>query len=107
MLGKSACYLICNNNLDETYLFYLLQSNYLKVVFGRELTATTISNLSLGTIRNSLILVPDLKEQQKIASILSSIDEKISDLESKKKAAESLKKGLMQKLLTGEIRVKT
>jgi type I restriction enzyme, S subunit len=48
----------------------------------------------------------NIHEQQKIESILSSVDTKISKLESKKKSAESLKKGLMQKLLTGEIRVK-
>ena len=47
------------------------------------------------------------KIQQKISSILSSVDDKISELQIKKTSLESLKKGLMQKLLTGQIRVKT
>jgi type I restriction enzyme S subunit len=45
-------------------------------------------------------------EQQKIASILSTADEKLENLQSKKSQYEQLKKGLMQKLLTGKIRVK-
>jgi type I restriction enzyme, S subunit len=57
-------------------------------------------------IKKIPFVLPSLEEQQKIASILSSVDDKISKLESKKKSAESLKKGLMQKLLTGQIRVK-
>ena len=56
-------------------------------------------------IKKIPFVLPSLEEQQKIASILSSVDDKISKLESKKKSAESLKKGLMQKLLTGQMRV--
>ena len=56
-------------------------------------------------IKKIPFVLPSLEEQQKIASILSSVDDKISKLESKKKSAESLKKGLMQKLLTGQIRI--
>ena len=51
------------------------------------------------------IPIPPLKEQRRIYEILQVIEEKICELESKKKSAEYLKKGLMQKLLTGEIRV--
>lgn len=51
--------------------------------------------------------VPPLKEQKKIASILSSVDAKIKKEEEYKAKLERLKKGLMQKLLTGEIRVNT
>ena len=45
-------------------------------------------------------------EQEKIASILSEVDFKITSLESKKTNLEKLKEGLMQKLLTGQIQVK-
>ena len=48
----------------------------------------------------------DLDEQQKIASILSSVDSKIQKQQDYKSKLENLKKGLMQKLLTGQIRVK-
>ncbi len=47
---------------------------------------------------------PPLKEQQKIAQILSTWDDAISKQEALIKAKEELKKGLMQKLLSGEVR---
>ena len=47
-----------------------------------------------------------LKEQQKIATILSSVDEKLEVLSEKKETYQELKKGLMQQLLTGKVRVK-
>jgi len=47
-----------------------------------------------------------LKEQQQIASILSKVDELIQKQQNNKSNLENLKKGLMQKLLTGKIRVK-
>jgi len=106
VLGKSVCYINCGQNLNKKFLFYILQSNYLSKFFNRELTGTTISNLSLSTVRNSPILLPKINEQEKIVTILNEIDSKIRDLESNQNHLKSIKKGLMLKLLTGQIRVK-
>ena len=51
-------------------------------------------------------IIPPLEEQKQIAKILSTTDEKLENLKEKKKSFEELKKCLMQKLLTGEVRVK-
>lgn len=51
------------------------------------------------------IALPSSCEQEKIAIILSELDEKIEGYENKKQKLEELKKGLMQQLLTGNIRV--
>ena len=51
------------------------------------------------------VAFPNINEQIKITKILSQIDEKIEEYENKKKKLEELKKGLIQKLLTGSIRV--
>ncbi|WP_373866294.1 hypothetical protein [Clostridium butyricum] len=48
---------------------------------------------------------PNLNEQNKIADILISVDNQISENKNKKIKLEELKKGLMQQLLTGKIRV--
>jgi type I restriction enzyme S subunit len=54
------------------------------------------------------IYIPtDFKEQQAIATILSDMDKEISHLESKRDKYCLIKQGMMQKLLTGQIRLKT
>jgi len=49
--------------------------------------------------------LPPLEEQKQIADILSTADEKLEVLRAKKEKYEELKKGLLQKLLSGEVRV--
>ena len=53
------------------------------------------------------IPVPTLKEQRAIAAILDTADRELKSLEDKLAALKEQKKGLMQKLLTGEVRVRT
>jgi len=104
VLGKSACYINIKNNIDFKYIYLLLSSNLIQASFKSELTGSTIKNLSLKTIKNTAIPLPPLKEQQKIAEILATWDNAISKQEELVKAKEELKKGLMQKLLSGEVR---
>ncbi|MGJ0303665.1 restriction endonuclease subunit S [Aliarcobacter cryaerophilus] len=105
MLGKSVAYMNVNSKILKQFLFYLLKSSKILEYFILELTGTTIKNLSLKTIRNTKIPLPPLEEQKQIAEILSTVDNKLENLKEKKQSFEELKKGLMQKLLTGEVRV--
>lgn len=106
VFGKSACYISPNLiRLDKNYLYYYLQMDEIKKYYSDELTGTTIKNLSLKSVRHTPTALPSMNEQQKIASILSSVDEKIEVLEDKKTHYKELKQGLMQQLLTGKIRV--
>ena len=52
------------------------------------------------------ILKPPIQEQKRIAEILQTATDVIRQFEQKLKALEKQKRGLMQKLLTGEVRVK-
>ena len=56
-------------------------------------------------MKKYIIKLPQKNEQQKIASILSTADSHVGSQIQYKIKLESLKKGLMQKLLTGQIRV--
>ena len=61
--------------------------------------------ISYSDLSSVKIPYPPVVEQQKIAEILNSCDEEIKLLDKKLAALKQQKKGLMQKLLTGEIRV--
>ena len=70
---------------------------------GKTTTMTTIGQEDIASVRIQLGL---LKEQQKIATFLSSVDTKIEQLNKKKSLLKQHKKGLMQKLFSQEIRFK-
>ena len=52
------------------------------------------------------VRIPPVEEQKKIGETLMTLDREISLLKTKLEKLESEKRGLMQKLLTGEVRVK-
>ncbi len=64
-------------------------------------------NLNADDFFNLRVSLPDVGEQSAIAAVLATADEDIRFLQTKRAALERQKKGLMQKLLTGEVRVKT
>lgn len=78
ILGKGACYLNPNPlKLDKMYLYYELQSPYFKSYIDKMSTGSTIKHISLKTMRNYEMMLPSIAEQRRIASILSSLDDKI------------------------------
>jgi type I restriction enzyme, S subunit len=90
---------------NSFFLTFLLRAEIMrKIVISRSTSSanTNINQPSYGSIQ---IYVPPLQEQQKITSILSNIDSMITLQEQYKEKLEKLKKSLMQKLLTGEVRV--
>ncbi|MEM4371376.1 MAG: restriction endonuclease subunit S, partial [Candidatus Nitrosocaldus sp.] len=70
------------------------------------IVGTTRKKLNQEHMRRIIIPLPPLQEQQKIAEILSTIDKKLELLRNEIAKLERTKKGLMDLLLTGKIRVK-
>jgi len=98
VLGKSACYITPSQKLNNVFLYYSLQSPRIIDYFFSELTGSTIKNLSLKSIRETLINLPSEREQQKIATCLSSLDSIITAQAEKIEQLKLHKKGLMQGL---------
>ncbi|MBF0204802.1 MAG: restriction endonuclease subunit S [Desulfamplus sp.] len=87
-------------NYDSLYLYNFLRSDVFQkqvklISFGSAQPQLTIKEIKLFNI-----ITPPLPEQQKIASILTTVDDKISSIEAQIQQTEQLKKGLMAKLLT-------
>ena len=91
-----------------------LLGGYLSHLFGLEkiqhhfycfANGSTRFGLTTQAIAASTIAIPPLPEQKKIASIIYAMDEDIEVKQSKLQQIQSLKKSLMQDLLTGKVRV--
>jgi len=78
---------------------------YKKFLYNKNIQSTQ-KNVNKAILKNFKIPFPPLEEQKKIADILSTIDNKISIEENKKKYFEALFKTMLNKLMTGQIRVK-
>lgn len=91
---------ITENSIFIEYLMNFRKKDILYSASGSSQKALTIVQL-----KKLNITLPPLEEQKQIAEILSTVDNKLENLKEKKQSFEELKKGLMQKLLTGEVRV--
>ena len=90
------------SDFDDKYMFYLLTYVNLNQ-YANQNAQPVISGQKIYELK---IAFPNKLEQKQIALVISSVDEQIDQYESKKEKLQELKKGLMQKLLTGSIRVK-
>jgi type I restriction enzyme S subunit len=70
ILGKSACYFNMKENVDKNYIKYVLSSPYFLTYAHKEATGATIKNVSLKTMREFIVPLPPLQEQQRIVAIL-------------------------------------
>ncbi len=77
ILGKSACYFNVKKDVNKKYIKYILLSDIFKHYIHNYSTGTTIKNLGLKQMRKFKFPLPNIEEQEKIAHILSSLDDKI------------------------------
>ncbi|MBO9492525.1 restriction endonuclease subunit S [Thalassotalea sp. G20_0] len=88
---------------DSNYLYLYLEMTYQKNrQSGNE---GSQKNLNAAIIKSFMIPLAPFNEQKEIARILTTVDRKLEHLQTQKTQTQQLKKGLMQKLLTGQIRV--
>lgn len=90
------------------WLAFYLQSPFVRQEISKAATGTSgsMKNISKSAFLGIRMPLVPLAEQERIAAILSGVTSKIEALNSKQSNFQTLKRGLMQKLLTGEWRVK-
>ena len=76
MLGKSAAYLNFNSNINQFYYYYF-QLKGVQEYFYNVATGSTIKNLSLKSIQDFEVPVPEESDRNGIVRILKSLDAKI------------------------------
>jgi type I restriction enzyme, S subunit len=99
--------LIPNKKILSKMLLLILSYHYFYWYAIGHSAGTKMPRTNWTDMKKFLVFLPnDEEEQKEIVKIIVNIDNEISLLYSQKNENENLKKGLMQKLLTGEIRVK-
>lgn len=94
------------DTLNPIFLFYYLNLDMSRNYMINHSYTSAQTGITMKDYFKIKILIPKKeKEQEKIASILSNLDIKIKHKQEYKKYLEILQKELMEKLLTGEIRV--
>ena len=92
--------LLKNITCFNKYLYYIVVSEIIQKPLNKSITVGAQPSVNQETLKKILIPIPTLKEQEKIASILSTVDEQIDNVDALIEKNKELKKGLMQTLLT-------
>ncbi len=100
LLNQRICKIkaIERNGFDSDFLFHSLEIDLQEI--NASTGATTVKHLSLKDIRGVQRPYPPLPEQQKIAAILSSVDDVIEKTQAQIEKLKDLKIGMMQELLS-------
>jgi type I restriction enzyme S subunit len=87
------------------FLAYQIYTNEIQNIFRECTRGTTIKGIPRDDLKKIPLRVPTYPTQQKIATILSTVDKKIGAEEAKKKSLDELFKSLLHNLMTGKLRV--
>lgn len=94
-----------SNKVLPFFFKYLMTSELMQNQMSNYTHGLTMGILNTKTIKMLVLPIPSLKEQKKITEVLTAIDAETNIEQNQKNNLESLKKSLMQVLLTGKVRV--
>ncbi|QIH40288.1 hypothetical protein G7A72_16385 [Flavobacterium sp. Sr18] len=98
-----------NNEIETSNVFmnyYFNTKNSINQLRRFATGTTSVAAIYGKDLKGFNVAFPTLPEQQKIASFLSAVDEKIQQLSRKKELVEQYKKGVMQQLFSEKLRFK-
>lgn len=93
------------NEYSQIFASYYI-NHKLKKKIATLAKGVSISNVYNSDLKSLEITLPTLPEQQKIASFLTAVDDKLHALKQKHALLEQYKKGVMQKIFAQELRFK-
>ncbi|MCB9196460.1 MAG: restriction endonuclease subunit S [Flavobacteriales bacterium] len=96
-----------NSKINSMFLHQQFKTRYIRKQLSDNASITTVSTFTIDGAKGTRVFLPSLEEQQKIASVLSAADKEIELLKNELEQLQQQKKGLMQVLLMGEVRVNT
>lgn len=96
---------IIRSKNNGVFLAYYL-NNAKKIDIARLAQGVSVIHLYSSNLKQLLLNLPDIEEQQRIASFLTAVDDKIAGMAKKVKLLKKYKKGVMQKIFSQEIRFK-
>jgi type I restriction enzyme S subunit len=91
--------------LYPSFLKQVFISDKFQQMLNNASSSTTIKTITAPELKHFRIALPQMHEQKKIADILCSIDEESTKAVENRAKLNTIKKGLMQVLLTGRVRV--
>jgi len=110
-LGTKQCFaggdtiIFSSNRDDSLFLTFLLNFDYVQKQKSSMAQGDMVVHIYSSSLKKLKIKIPQFPEQTAIAKILSDINSEIKELETKRDKYIMIKNGMMQKLLTGEIRL--
>jgi type I restriction enzyme, S subunit len=102
ILGKSACYFNVVDTVDKSFVKYVVTNGTFQTYIREYANGTTIQNVSLEVMRDYTFLLPTLSEQQAIAEVLSSLDDKIDLLHRNNRTLEQMAETLFRQWFVEE-----
>lgn len=91
---------------DVVSYFLSMAINRNQKYFSKHGAGTKVQNISKPNVENYTFLCPKPEEQQKIATFLTSVDERLTLLAQQKEKLELYKKGVMQQIFSQKLRFK-
>jgi len=96
----------CKDSIKGRYLYHFLKSDYFLRLIPRFTQGSVRDSLSFDGLCEMKIHIPSIEKQTKYSQLLDSLDIKIKLIERNIEYLKTQKQGLMQRLLTGKVRVK-
>jgi type I restriction enzyme, S subunit len=93
----------CSRRLDVEFLYYMMQ--FRRAEIARSGQQGTQANLNAQMVRDTVVALPPVDEQEAITGVLSDMDSELDALVAERDKMRLVKQGMMQELLSGRVRL--